>query len=77
LAFDLSVSFVRTTMASPCHYCGTACGSSELDKKVPTRGYAMSNVVPACRRCNTLKSNVITYEEMVTVVQVLGWRVTL
>lgn len=85
IPFNLDVRTVQYLIESPCHYCGkvpiSVPGShfgptSEIDRKVPSLGYMAFNCVPACRRCNTLKSNCITYEEMLKVVEVCGWRKT-
>lgn len=49
-----------------CHYCyGTlpsqGCG---VDRKNPKLGYINDNIVACCKRCNTMKNNFLTYEEM-------------
>jgi hypothetical protein len=36
----------------------------QVDRKNPQKGYEIDNIVWACRRCNTMKSNVLSYEEM-------------
>lgn len=72
--FDLTREFVGTTINSPCVYC-SAVGSSQLDRKDNSIGYLMSNVVPACKRCNTVKSMYLTYDEMLKVADALGWKV--
>jgi len=38
---------------------------SGLDRKDNLKGYTLSNVVPCCLRCNRIKSNLFTFEEMV------------
>jgi len=50
----------------PCHYCGgllgvTGCG---LDRKDNNLGYTAENVVPCCRRCNVVKNDYFSYDEM-------------
>ncbi len=53
-----------------CVYCykparnkvGTGSG---LDRKDNDKGYTIDNVVPCCGRCNQIKGNKITYEEMI------------
>lgn len=37
---------------------------SGLDRKEPKLGYTMQNVVPCCARCNGIKSDKLSYEEM-------------
>ena len=61
-----------------CIYCGLTkeqlnrstdkviCGYDNLsiDRKDSNRGYELDNIVLACMRCNIIKSNFFTYEEM-------------
>lgn len=58
----------------PCIYCLSTENLSELDRKDSNLGYTLSNVAPACRRCNTIKNNVATYDEMMFIASYLGWR---
>lgn len=37
---------------------------SGLDRKDNKKGYTLDNVVPCCKRCNRIKSDLFTYEEM-------------
>lgn len=37
---------------------------SGLDRKDNKKGYTSSNVVPCCQRCNKIKSDLFTFEEM-------------
>jgi 5-methylcytosine-specific restriction endonuclease McrA len=56
-----------------CTYCSgplPATGGG-LDRKDNADGYKTSNVVPCCARCNTIKSDALTYEEMLQVGEVL------
>ena len=71
--FDLEVEDMMVVINSPCFYCN-ALPKSELDRKVPADGYTKRNLVPACHRCNTLKNEVITWEDMLKVSEILGWR---
>lgn len=73
LPFDMTIEFVKHTIESPCVYCLKP-GPSELDRKDNLQGYTQKNVAPACRRCNTIKNNVATYEEMMFIAEHLGWR---
>lgn len=55
--FKITLEHVTTLVTSPCAYChtfveGEAIGIDRVDNK---RGYNMSNVVPACARCNYMK----------------------
>lgn len=74
LPFDLTIDFIRVILTKPCVYCGET-GDMQLDRKVGESGYTMSNVVPACKRCNTVKSMYLTYEQMIIVAKALGWHV--
>ncbi len=67
--------FLEFTDTSECHYCGfllywTAYNLKQgscaynLDRKDNNQGYSKENCVTCCRRCNTIKSNWFTYEEM-------------
>lgn len=75
LECTMTTGDVLRVMELPCIYCGSHAKYSELDRKDSAIGYLVSNVVPACRRCNTIKNNVVTYEEMLKIVDILGWRV--
>lgn len=73
--FNLTVEFIKSVMDKPCQYCNQHPKASELDRVVPSLGYVESNIVPACRRCNTVKSNTVTYDEMMFIADYLGWRI--
>lgn len=60
-------------MTSPCSYCDSADNFSEIDRKDNSLGYLPHNIVPSCRRCNTVKNKYISYEEMIKVANLLGW----
>lgn len=51
----------------PCHYCGGKLNETGygLDRKDSDKGYTLENVVPCCHSCNTIKSNKLSYEEMI------------
>lgn len=38
-----------------------------IDRKNNNKGYEITNIAWACERCNTLKGNVLTYDEMIDV----------
>lgn len=50
-----------------CHYCAksladeTGCGLDRLNNDL---GYTLSNVVPCCGSCNTIRNRFLTHEEM-------------
>jgi hypothetical protein len=67
--------FLAFTKIKECHYCASElpwqpygkCGSSRtynLDRKDNAMGYVAENLVACCGRCNYIKSNVLSYEEM-------------
>ena len=72
--FNLTDSDLRRILEQPCVYCGTWRGYSQVDRKESLLGYTLDNVVPACKRCNTVKSMYLTYEQMIKVAEALGWR---
>jgi hypothetical protein len=53
-----------------CIYCRTPFSENNKphkDRKDPTRGYKFDNIVLACRDCNVIKCDVLTFEEMLIV----------
>lgn len=52
-----------------CHYCSGKLSDTgyALDRKDPKVGYTVDNCVPCCGECNFLKSDKLTYEEMLAV----------
>jgi len=56
-----------------CHYCKKelhATGSG-LDRKDNNRGYEKNNVVACCKHCNERKSNWLTYDEYIKIIEFL------
>ncbi len=62
-----------------CHYCGTVIGrfsgvghnvpnGISTDRKDNDKGYSKNNCVLCCRKCNGVKNNVFTYQEMKEVI---------
>ena len=56
-----------------CHYCEGNLPESgcALDRKENKIGYILDNVVACCRECNEIKSDNLTYKEMVEVAKLL------
>lgn len=60
-----------------CHYCGSLLTHSKLtkhrlcdltfDRKNPNEGYSLGNIVFCCRRCNIIKGNWFTEEQMLEI----------
>jgi hypothetical protein len=70
--FDLDIDFIKKVLELPCIYCGNE-GGIQLDRKDNLLGYLKSNVIPACKRCNTVKSMYLSYDEMLIVAKALKW----
>lgn len=59
-----------------CFFCGSLIDQSVgsgyyLDRINNSKGYYLNNVVVCCPKCNSLKSNNLSFEEMIFVVQAL------
>lgn len=62
--FVVPKGFMKRLYASPCFYCGTS-GRIEADHVIPiSRGgrHSMGNLVPACKTCNSSKSDKLITE---------------
>ena len=76
--WELSIEEFHNLTSQRCHYCGrppsnqcrtyTYNGLDRLDNR---KGYVLSNVVACCRECNSIKSNILTAEEMRAIAQTL------
>lgn len=73
-------AFINWYIETPkiCEYCGIDVESNKayrghnsirltIDRKDSNAGYTMDNIVLSCAICNTTKSNVLTYEQMLIV----------
>lgn len=60
-------------ISQPCFYCNgqLSPGGVGLDRIDPKQGYVTSNVVPACRICNVIKSDILTREETIALIALL------
>jgi hypothetical protein len=58
--------FINHILDGQCSYCGTPnnLGLDRLDNK---KGHVIDNVVPACLRCNTVRQDFFTHEQMLKV----------
>lgn len=74
--------FLKFTNISECHYCGGAIfwaahhtvkfgRKYNLDRKDNSGGYTKDNLLVCCYRCNRIKSDDISYEEMIQI----GWAI--
>lgn len=64
LPLDLDLQDIIEIIDNPCHYCGVVTDAIQIDRKDPVKGYVKTNVVPACRNCNTVKNNILSHAEM-------------
>jgi hypothetical protein len=71
--FDLTIEQFYKLSQELCSYCGAVPANQErpngytyngLDRKDNRKGYTPQNSVPCCARCNAIKSNILTFEEM-------------
>lgn len=84
--FCLTFEEFYSLIVQPCHYCGSPPSNkaryeksygqavlyySGLDRKDNGRDYHMDNLVPCCIKCNGIKSDHLTYEEMMVVASAL------
>ncbi len=69
VGFNIPVlEFVNWYDSQPdkCHYCGNSFRGkwdTQIDRKNPSDGYTLDNIVLACSLCNRTKSNVFTHDE--------------
>lgn len=46
-----------------------------IDRKDNNKGYELNNIVLSCHKCNTIKSEIFTYEQMIRVGNILKERI--
>lgn len=65
--WEISFEDFKKISSLPCHYCGieyeSATGAG-LDRLDNSEGYTVSNVVPCCLICNTVRNQIFTVSEM-------------
>ncbi len=64
IQFDLTFEEFETFWNKPCYYCGKDIDGIGLDRKDPSDGYNMKNIVPCCTQCNRAKT-IQTTEEFI------------
>ena len=71
-ALDLD-QWTSLVVGKMCHYCDGTLPETNvaLDRKNNNIGYLFDNVVPCCRECNRLKSDIISYIEMLAISKLL------
>lgn len=69
--WGLSLEEFKALSSCPCTYCGKKPGGRSwgflfngLDRKDNKKGYHISNVVPACKTCNQVKGEHLSFDEM-------------
>lgn len=56
LAFNITIEDIKKHWSKPCYYCNEKT-IGWLDRRDNSRGYEPDNVVPCCRICNKMKSD--------------------
>jgi len=75
---DMFVEWFRE-QPQQCFYCGRKFNKQSfleeltIDRKDSLTEYIIGNIVLSCRRCNHVKSNILTADEMIQVAKTLGW----
>lgn len=72
-AWTLTETEFLALLDLPCHYCNRPLDPTGvgLDRKDSNGGYDTGNVVPCCGRCNKVKNEVFSYEQMLKLAQVI------
>lgn len=68
---DLTAAYVEDCLRdASCSYCGTKenLGFDRIDNEI---GHLMTNVIPACGKCNRFRGNYLTVEETKKVIQLI------
>lgn len=76
IEWSLSLEEFSETCGQPCYYCDNLIGeivlyNSGLDRLDNNKGYIKENVVSCCNTCNSIKSNILSLEEMKQVAQLI------
>jgi|ERR1044072_4858102 hypothetical protein len=69
--FGMTEQVVRELIATPCVYCGGP--HHAIDRKDNAVGYIPSNTVSSCHRCNNIKCQYLTYDQMMIVAKALDF----
>lgn len=73
IIFELTLEQYKSLVIQPCYYCEEIyrrCGVG-LDRINNSMGYELSNVLPCCGDCNTIRGNKLTVEETKQVIKLL------
>jgi hypothetical protein len=55
IPWELTEEQFQSFYHTNCHYCNTAIDGVGLDRIDSTKGYVITNIVPCCTQCNTMK----------------------
>lgn len=74
--FEWNISFeewINLIKPNICHYCSGILSKQgiALDRTNNALGYTLINVVPCCGNCNRIKTNLLSYNEMLAVSKLL------
>lgn len=86
IKFEIAFDLFQELIHQNCHYCGrrpsnrrkgrgtkanTSMRYQGVDRKNNLLGYFPENLVPCCQECNQIKSDILSYEEMLEVARLL------
>lgn len=74
--FTLTLEQYYEVVSKPCYYCDNKFGQavvagSGLDRIDSSLGYEPGNVVSCCKNCNTVKSNLLSIDEMKAAIELI------
>ncbi len=74
--WNIELAYFTTLIQQPCAYCGVESSNERrgfkyngIDRVRNNEGYTKENSVACCRRCNQIKSNVLSGEEMLAAIK--------
>jgi hypothetical protein len=62
LVFEITIEDINNFWQKPCDYCGDTIEKVGLDRVDNTKGYFLENLVPCCKKCNYMKTNMTLRE---------------
>lgn len=67
---DVDLDFLLSAFKQPCTYCGSN-NKIGLDRKDNSQGHTKENCVPSCYRCNVVRGNNFSFDEMIILAQTI------